>query len=118
VPVIGLEDLPTTRPGGITRIVEGAEHDVHPSAEVFLVQQGLARFTMGIEMTDVAEGRIVMVPAGVTHAFANLGSGRLRQISLHPSPKVMQTRLDEGASTQSAPVAAHAAQMQRGRSAL
>lgn len=81
MPVIALEDLPTTRPGGTTRIFEGERHgfvpmsmfltDVpigkgvsphfHPYADVFVVQAGLARFTMGSKTRDVAEGHIVIV---------------------------------------------------------
>lgn len=130
MPIIALDDPPTTRPGGTTRIFEGERHgfvpmsmfltDVaagkgvsahfHPYAEVFVVQEGLARFTMDSETTDVAEGHIVIVPAGVIHEFVNLGPGRLRQISIHPSPKVIQTWLDEDEAPQLAPVTAQATQ--------
>lgn len=113
--ILTASDLPTSRPGGATRLFEGERYgftplslfltDVptgggaslhtHPYAEVFIVQEGSARFTLGAETTDVAAGRIVIVPPGVVHGFVSLGPERLRQISVHPSPKVLQTWLDQ-----------------------
>ena len=57
----------------------------HPYPEVFIVQAGRAVFTAGEEERTVEAGQVVVVPAGVAHAFVNPGPGRLRQVDLHPS---------------------------------
>jgi mannose-6-phosphate isomerase-like protein (cupin superfamily) len=65
----------------------GAGPDLHrhPYAEVFVVQEGEATFTIGDEQKVVRGGSIVWAPAGVPHAFKNTGAGRLREIDIHLS---------------------------------
>jgi mannose-6-phosphate isomerase-like protein (cupin superfamily) len=59
----------------------------HPYAEVFIVQEGNATFTVGEETIDVTGGQIVVAPAGVPHKFVNSGNGPLRQIDIHANDR-------------------------------
>lgn len=67
---------------------------VHPYDEVFVVQQGRARFFVGGEVIDAAAGETVLGPAGVPHRFVNLGPGRLQTLDIHLSPRWIQTNLE------------------------
>lgn len=62
----------------------------HPYAEVFVVQEGEATFTVGDDTVEVTAGQIVVVPAGVPHKFVNSGAGPLRQVDIHPSGRIRQ----------------------------
>jgi mannose-6-phosphate isomerase-like protein (cupin superfamily) len=42
-------------------------------------------------------GDIVVILAGVAHAFVNSGSGRLRQVDIHDSPHFVREWLDASA---------------------
>ena len=66
---------------------------VHPYDEVFIVQQGRARFFVGDEVIDAEAGETVLGPAGVPHRFINLGPGRLQTLDIHLSPRWIQTNL-------------------------
>lgn len=55
----------------------------HPYEEVFVVQEGTAKFTAGDEKIEARGGQVVVVPAGVAHKFVNSGSGWLRQVDVH-----------------------------------
>ena len=68
---------------------------VHPYAEVFFVHQGQATFTVGEEKVVVGEGNFVVVPPETQHGFKNSGQGTLRVFSVHPSPEVIQTWLED-----------------------
>jgi|tagenome__1003787_1003787.scaffolds.fasta_scaffold19039001_2 quercetin dioxygenase-like cupin family protein len=59
----------------------------HPYEEIFVVQEGEATFTANGEERVARAGEIVIVPAGVAHAFVNSGDGRLRQLDIHVSPR-------------------------------
>jgi mannose-6-phosphate isomerase-like protein (cupin superfamily) len=56
----------------------------HPYEETFIMESGIARFTIGEEDVDVGKGELVVVPAGMPHKFVSLGPDQLRQISIHP----------------------------------
>jgi quercetin dioxygenase-like cupin family protein len=58
----------------------------HPYAEVLIVQEGEATFTLGEEEREVRAGDIVVAHANQPHAFVNTGDGPLRQIDIHLSP--------------------------------
>jgi mannose-6-phosphate isomerase-like protein (cupin superfamily) len=58
----------------------------HPYAEVFIVQEGEATFTVDGEQQEVRAGEILVARAGQAHAFVNSGSGTLRQVDIHLSP--------------------------------
>ena len=76
-------------PGGGPRLHK------HPYAEVFVVQEGIATFTTGDEVIEARAGQVVVVPAGVPHRFVNSGTGRLRQIDIHPSDRFVTEWLDD-----------------------
>jgi mannose-6-phosphate isomerase-like protein (cupin superfamily) len=65
----------------------GPELHRHPYEETFIVQEGNVRFTVGESTIEVTAGQIV-VPAGTPHKFVNAGTSRLRQISIHPVPRM------------------------------
>jgi quercetin dioxygenase-like cupin family protein len=67
----------------------------HPYPELFLVQDGTAEFRGGDERRIVEGGSVVVVPAETPHGFANAGDTRLRVVSFHPSPTVIQTDLED-----------------------
>ncbi|PSM17761.1 cupin domain-containing protein [Nitratireductor sp. StC3] len=67
---------------------------VHPYDEVFVVQQGRARFFVGEAVIDAEAGETVLGPAGVPHRFVNLGPGRLQTLDIHLSPRWIQTDLE------------------------
>ena len=69
----------------------------HPYAEVFIVQEGQATFTVGEETFEVTGGQIAIAPAGVAHKFVNSGSGPLRQTDIHASDRFVTEWLDDGA---------------------
>ena len=66
----------------------------HPYEEIFVVQEGESLFVAGDEERAVGAGEIVVVPANVPHRFVNTGSGTLRQIDIHVSPRFVTEWLD------------------------
>ncbi len=74
----------------ISRNPPGSGPDLHrhPYEETFIVQDGKVRFTVGEETIEATAGEIVIVPAGTPHKFVSCGSGRLRQISIHPAARM------------------------------
>ena len=66
----------------------------HPYAEVFIVQEGSATFTLGEETIGVTGGQIVVAPAGVPHKFVNSGAGPLRQIDIHTNDRFVTEWLE------------------------
>jgi mannose-6-phosphate isomerase-like protein (cupin superfamily) len=100
--VVSLDDLPAT---ATARELVGADHGGagvclifvdappghgpalhrHAYEEVFVVQEGEATFVADGEERVVRAGEVVIVPAGVAHAFVNTGDGPLRQLDIHLS---------------------------------
>jgi mannose-6-phosphate isomerase-like protein (cupin superfamily) len=74
---------------------DGPDLHQHPYEEVFVVQEGLARFTVGDETCDVSGGHVVVAPANTPHKFINAGSGTLRTVNIHPTSQ-MATEWLEG----------------------
>jgi quercetin dioxygenase-like cupin family protein len=72
---------------------EGPDLHFHPYAEVFVVLEGTASFTVGEEDLVVEAGNVVVVPPETVHGFKNPGDAILRVHSVHPSPTVQQTDL-------------------------
>src|SRR3954451_14687629 len=68
----------------------------HAYEEGFVVQEGRATFTAGGEERTVQAGEVVIVPAGVPHAFVNSGDGPLRQLDIHLSPRFETEWLEAG----------------------
>ena len=72
----------------------------HPYAEVIIVQEGEAAFTLEGDQHEARDGDIVIVLPNQAHAFVNSGSGPLRQIDIHLSASFstewLEEREDEG----------------------
>lgn len=102
--VIEIEDLPGGENGVrfdgheygasisffITRNLPGTGPKLHrhPYEETFIIQEGEGRYTVGEETIEAGAGEIVVVPAGTPHKFVNTGTGRLRQINIHPRERM------------------------------
>jgi mannose-6-phosphate isomerase-like protein (cupin superfamily) len=65
------------RPGG------GPKLHTHPYAEVFVIREGRALFTLGDATVEASAGQILVAPAGMPHKFENLGPGPLESIDIH-----------------------------------
>lgn len=76
-------------PGG------GPKLHKQPYAEVFVVLEGHATFTVGEHTREVDGGNVVIGPAGVPHKFVNSGEGTLRMITIHPSKEVILEWLED-----------------------
>jgi mannose-6-phosphate isomerase-like protein (cupin superfamily) len=76
-------------PGG------GARLHRHPCEEIFLVQEGQARFTIGASTLQVTAGHVVVVPAHIPHAFMNSGVGPLGQIDILPNERIVTEWLED-----------------------
>ena len=89
----GRDDIPVSM--FITQYArgEGPDQHLHPYAEAFVVQAGVARFLVDGEAVEVAAGNVVVVPPQTPHGFKNPGDEQLRVVSVHPSPTVQQTDL-------------------------
>ncbi|MBV7378174.1 cupin domain-containing protein [Maritimibacter dapengensis] len=68
---------------------------VHPYDEVFIIQEGRARFTVGEEVFVAETGDVAMAPANTPHKFKNEGPGVLRTIDIHLSTEWIQTDLHD-----------------------
>ena len=80
-----LVDMP---PGGRVRLHR------HAYREIFIVQEGEATFTAGPDTLVVRAPRVVIVPAGVPHAFANTGDVALRQVDIHLNERTITEWLE------------------------
>ena len=67
----------------------------HPYAEVFVVQEGLARFTAGDQTLDVAGNHVLVVPSGTPHKFVNAGTDDLRMVNIHAARQIETEWLEE-----------------------
>jgi quercetin dioxygenase-like cupin family protein len=72
---------------------QGVDLHVHPYAEVFVVVDGTAEFTVGDEQVTVPAGNMIMAPPETPHRFEGAGDDTLRVVSVHPSGEVQQTWL-------------------------
>ena len=99
---------------GMTREFEGHEHGEvgicfilvdgapgsgprlhrHPYAEVFVVQEGRATFTVEGETLEAVAGQVVVVQPGQAHTFVNSGDGPLRQIDVHATERFITEWLE------------------------
>src|SRR5262249_19650667 len=64
-----------------------------PYVEIAFTLEGVAAITVGAETRRVEAGGVVVIPANAPHRFVNSGTGVLRQIDIHCSPKFIQTNL-------------------------
>ena len=73
----------------------GAGAHRHPYAEVFVIADGEATFTVDGAAIAAHGGQVVVVPPGATHAFRNTGARPLEMTSLHPAAEMVTEWLDE-----------------------
>ena len=66
---------------------DGVRLHTHPYAEIFIVQQGHASYTVGSSTIDVVAPRTLIGPANVPHGFLNIGDVKLKQVDIHLSPR-------------------------------
>jgi quercetin dioxygenase-like cupin family protein len=72
---------------------QGVALHVHPYAEVFVVMDGTAKFTLGDEELIVESGHMTIAPPETPHGFEGAGGDTLRVVSVHPRAQVEQTWL-------------------------
>ena len=74
---------------------DGPDLHTHPYEEIFVVQEGQVTVTSGDATIEASGGQIVIVPAGSPHRFVNSGTGPLRQINIHASPRMITAWLPD-----------------------
>ena len=79
-------DMP---PGGNIRLHK------HPYKEIFIVQEGIAIFTVESNVLEAHAGQIIIVPADVPHKFRNASDTQLRQIDIHISKEFRTIWLED-----------------------
>ena len=67
-------DMP---PGGSVRLHK------HPYKEIFIIQEGVATFTVGVTVLEAHAGQIIIVPAETPHKFMNNSDEQLKQVDIH-----------------------------------
>lgn len=68
----------------------GAPLHAHEYDEIVLVQEGQSRFVIGDAIREAGAGDILVVKARTPHGFINAGSGVLKQLDIHVSPRFQQ----------------------------
>jgi mannose-6-phosphate isomerase-like protein (cupin superfamily) len=79
-------DMP---PGGKLRLHK------HPYKEIFIIQEGVATFTVDSAILEAHAGQIIIVPADVPHKFRNMSDKQLRQIDIHVNPQFITYWLED-----------------------
>jgi len=79
-------DMP---PGGNVRL-----HN-HPYKEIFIIQEGVATFTVGSNTLEAQAGQIIIVPADVPHKFRSVSDKQLKQVDIHISKEFQTIWLEE-----------------------
>lgn len=79
-------DMP---PGGAIRLHK------HPYKEIFIIQEGVATFTVDSTTLAAHAGQIVIVPADMPHKFMNSSDRQLRQIDIHVNKQFITHWLED-----------------------
>jgi mannose-6-phosphate isomerase-like protein (cupin superfamily) len=79
-------DMP---PGGSVRLHQ------HPYKEIFIIQEGVATFTVGSNLLEARAGQIIIVPANMPHKFRNNSDERLKQVDIHISKEFTTIWLED-----------------------
>jgi quercetin dioxygenase-like cupin family protein len=66
----------------------------HPYAEVFVVQEGQATFTVEGKTIEATAGQVVVALPGEAHKFVNTGDGPLKQIDIHATDRFITEWLE------------------------
>ncbi len=67
----------------------------HPYKEIFVIQEGVATYTIGTTTLEARGGQIIIAPADTPHKFVNSGEGRLRQVDIHLNKRFITEWLEE-----------------------
>jgi mannose-6-phosphate isomerase-like protein (cupin superfamily) len=78
-------DVPVEAPPG-----RGAPLHIHEYDEIVLLQEGQSRLVIGDVIHEAGPGDILVIKAKTPHGFINTGSGLLKQIDIHVSPRFEQ----------------------------
>ena len=79
-------DMP---PGGTIRLHK------HPYEEIFIIQEGIATFTVDSVALDARAGQVIIVSADIPHKFSNLRDTQLKQIDIHVSKRFVTHWLED-----------------------
>ena len=79
-------DMP---PGGAIRLHK------HPYEEIFIIQEGMATFTVGSVTLDARARQVIIVSADVPHKFMNLSDKPLKQIDIHVNKQFITDWLED-----------------------
>jgi quercetin dioxygenase-like cupin family protein len=74
---------------------DGPKLHTHPYEEVFVVNDGRARFTVGDTEVEVSTGDVVIAPPNAPHKFVNVGEDRLRLTNIHVNERFRTAWLEE-----------------------
>lgn len=74
---------------------EGVRLHQHPYQEIFIIQEGVATYTVDTTMLEARAGQIIIAPAETPHKFVNSGEGPLRQVDIHLSRRFITEWLEE-----------------------
>jgi quercetin dioxygenase-like cupin family protein len=74
---------------------EGVRLHQHPYQEIFILQEGVATYTVGTMTLQARAGQIIIAAANTPHKFINSGEGRLRQVDIHLSKHFITQWLEE-----------------------
>ena len=66
----------------------------HDYAEICILLEGRATFHGPDGDLEVEAGNVVLVPAGEPHGFESAGDGRLSQVNIHVSPRMLSQWLE------------------------
>ena|SRR5690349_15296002 len=75
-------------PGGGPRLHK------HPYAEIFIIQEGRATYTVDTTTLEAHAGQVIIVPPETPHKFVNSGDGPLRQVDIHLSKQFITDWLE------------------------
>ena len=76
-------------PGGTIRLHK------HPYKEIFIIQEGVATFTVDSTTLEAHAGQIIIVPADMPHKFMNSSDRQLRQIDIHVNKQFITHWLED-----------------------
>jgi quercetin dioxygenase-like cupin family protein len=74
---------------------EGVRLHQHPYQEIFLLQEGVATYTVGTTTLEARAGQIIIAEAYTPHKFVNSGEGKLRQVDIHLSKRFITQWLED-----------------------
>lgn len=74
---------------------EGVRLHKHPYQEIFIIQEGVATYTVGPTTLEARAGQIIIAPADTPHKFVNSGDRPLRQVDIHLSKRFITEWIEE-----------------------